>query len=111
MFDRGLNLTLRAVRRRIVAMPHDLYPIRLIHDQTRRALPGERLWTAAQLIHPAALRFLRNAQPGRLYCNVYIQPTSSPTRRIAILPMFWWIWITATSRSSRPCAPMAWHPA
>ncbi len=72
MFDRGLNLTLRAVRRHIAAMPHDLYLIRLIHNQTRRAFPGERLWTAAQLQHPATLRFLRVRN--REGCDVYIQP-------------------------------------
>jgi hypothetical protein len=72
MFDPGLNLTLRAVRRQIAAMPHDLYLIRLIHNQTRRAFPGERLWTAAQLTHPATLRFLRvrNGEG----CDVYLQP-------------------------------------
>jgi hypothetical protein len=72
MFERGLNLTLRAVRRQIAAMPHDLYLIRLIHNQTRRAFPGERLWTAAQLGHPATLRFLRVRN--REGCDVYIQP-------------------------------------
>ena len=72
MFDLGLNLTLRAVRRQIAAMPHDLYLIRWIHNQTRRAFPGERLWTAAQLTHPATLRFLRVRN--RDGCNVYIQP-------------------------------------
>ena len=58
MFDRGLNLTLQAVRRQIAVMPHNLYLIRLIHHQTRRAFPGERLWTAASW-HPTTLRFLR----------------------------------------------------
>jgi hypothetical protein len=72
MFDRGLHLTLRAVGRQIAAMAHDLYLIRLIHHQTRRAFPGERLWTAAQLIHPATLRFLRVRN--REGCDVYIQP-------------------------------------
>jgi RepB DNA-primase from phage plasmid len=72
MFDRGLNLTLRAVRRQIAAMPHDLYLIRLIHNQTRRAFPGERLWTAAQLTHPATMRFLRVRN--REGCDVYLQP-------------------------------------
>jgi RepB DNA-primase from phage plasmid len=72
MFDRGLNLTLRAVRRQIAAMPHDLYLIRLIHNQTGRAFPGERLWTAAQVTHLATLRFLRvrNCEG----CDIYIQP-------------------------------------
>src|SRR5215471_9630343 len=72
MFDRGLNLTLRAVRRQIAAMPHDLYLIRLIHNQTRRAFPGERLWTATQLTHLATLRFLRVRN--REGCDIYIQP-------------------------------------
>jgi len=72
MFDRGLNLTLRAVSRQIAAMPHDLYLIRLIHNQTRRAFPGERLWTATQLTHPATLRFLRVRN--REGCDVYLQP-------------------------------------
>ena len=72
MFDRGLNLTLQAVRRQIAGMPHDLYLIRLVHHQTRRAFPGERLWTAGQLTHPATLRFLRARN--REGCDVYIQP-------------------------------------
>jgi hypothetical protein len=72
MFDYGLNLTLRAVRRQIAAMPFDLYLVRLIHNQTRRAFPGERLWTAGQLNHPATLRFLRVRN--REGCDVYIQP-------------------------------------
>jgi hypothetical protein len=72
MYDRGLHLTLRAVRRQIAAMPHDLYLVRLIHNQTRRAFPGERLWTAAQLTHPATLRFLRVRN--REGCDVYLQP-------------------------------------
>ncbi|MGH8648412.1 MAG: DNA-primase RepB domain-containing protein [Burkholderiales bacterium] len=72
MFDRGLNLTLQAIRRQIAAMPHDLYLIRLIHCHTKRAFPGERLWTAAQLVHPATVRFLRVRN--REGCDVYIQP-------------------------------------
>lgn len=72
MFDHGLNLSLQAIRRQIAAMPHDLYLVRLIHCQTKRAFPGERLWTAAQLIHPATVRFLRVRN--REGCDVYIQP-------------------------------------
>jgi hypothetical protein len=72
MFDRGLNLTVQAIRRQLAAMPHDLYLVRLIHSQTRRAFPGERLWTAAQLTHPATIRFLRvRNQEG---CDVYLHP-------------------------------------
>jgi hypothetical protein len=53
-------------------MPHELYLIRLIHHQSRRAFPGERLWTAAQLVHPATVRFLRVRN--REGCDVYVQP-------------------------------------
>jgi hypothetical protein len=72
MFDRGLHLTLQAMRRQLAGMPHDLYLIRLIHHHTRRAFPGERLWTAAELLHPATVRFLRVRN--REGCDVYIQP-------------------------------------
>ncbi len=72
MFDRGLNLTMQAIRRQLAAMPHDLYLIRLIHHPTKRAFPGERLWTAAQLSHPATVRFLRARN--REGCDIYIQP-------------------------------------
>jgi hypothetical protein len=72
MFDLGLNLTLQAIRRQLTAMPHDLYLVRLIHHPTKRAFPGERLWTADQLVHPATVRFLRaRNQEG---CDVYIHP-------------------------------------
>jgi RepB DNA-primase from phage plasmid len=72
MFDRGLNVTLQAIRRQLAAMPYDLYLVRLIHSQTRRAFPGERLWTAAQLAHPATIRFLRVRN--REGCDVYLHP-------------------------------------
>jgi hypothetical protein len=52
-------------------MPQELYLIRLIHELTRRPFPGERLW-AAQLLHPATIRFLRVRNPEG--CDVYIQP-------------------------------------
>lgn len=72
MFDIGLNLTAQAIRRQLTAMPHDLYLVRLIHYQTRRAFPGERLWTATQLCHLATIRFLRVRN--REGCDVYIHP-------------------------------------
>lgn len=72
MCNRGLILTLQAIRRQLAAMPHDLYLIRLIHHCTRRAFPGERLWTAAQLMQAATIRFLRVRN--REGCDVYIQP-------------------------------------
>lgn len=30
-------------------MPSELYLVRLIHQRTRKAFPGERLWTAQQV--------------------------------------------------------------
>jgi len=57
--DRGFRLTEQAIRRQLAAMPHDCYLVRLIHNRTRRPLPGERLWTATQLLHPAHIKFLR----------------------------------------------------
>lgn len=72
MFDRGLILTLQAIRRQLAAMPCELYLIRLIHQCTRRPFPGERLWTAAQLVNAATVRFLRVRN--REGCDVYIQP-------------------------------------
>ena len=72
MFDHGFLLTLLAMRRQLAAMPHDLYLVRLIHYQTRRAFPGERLWTVAQLTHPATIRFLRVRN--REGCDVYLHP-------------------------------------
>jgi hypothetical protein len=72
MFDLRFNVTMQAVGRQLAAMPHDLYLVRLIHCQTRRAFPGERLWTAAQLTYPATVRFLRARN--REGCDVYIQP-------------------------------------
>jgi hypothetical protein len=53
-------------------MPHDLFLIRLIHHATRRPFPGERLWTATQLLNPATLRFLRIRN--RQGCDIYLWP-------------------------------------
>jgi len=70
--DRGLFLTSQAIGRQVAAMPSELYLIRLIHHPTRRAFPGERLWTAGQLRNVATVRFLRIRN--REGCDVYIQP-------------------------------------
>lgn len=72
MLDRGFFLTWQAVRRQLAAMPHDLYLVRLIHHTTRRAFPGERLWSAAQLTSAATIRFLRLRN--REGCDVYLYP-------------------------------------
>jgi len=72
MPDRGLFLSLQAIRRQLAAMPHDPYLVRLIHHATRRAFPGERLWTATESIEEPTVRFLRIRN--REGCDVYIQP-------------------------------------
>jgi hypothetical protein len=72
MIDRGLMLSMQAIRRQLAAMPHDLYLVRLIHNRTRQAFPGERLWTTAQLLNPATIGFLRIRN--REGCDVYLQP-------------------------------------
>ena len=72
MEDRGFFITLRAIRRQLAAMPNDLYLVRLIHQPTRQAFPGERLWTAQQLTGAATVRFLRARN--REGCDVYVQP-------------------------------------
>ncbi|HEY6370865.1 MAG TPA: DNA-primase RepB domain-containing protein [Candidatus Sulfotelmatobacter sp.] len=72
MFDRGLFLSLRGIRRQLAAMPHDLYLVRLIHYATRTAFPGERLWTSTQLGQESTVRFLRIRN--REGCDVYLQP-------------------------------------
>jgi RepB DNA-primase N-terminal domain/RepB DNA-primase C-terminal helical domain len=70
--NRGFFLTWQAVRSQLAAMPHELYLVRLIHHPTRRAFPGERLWTAVELANAATIRFLRGRN--REGCDVYIQP-------------------------------------
>lgn len=72
MNDRGFFLTRHAMCRQLAAMPNDLYLIRLVHQQSRRAFPGERLWTATQLLQPNTVRFLRARN--REGCDVYIYP-------------------------------------
>jgi hypothetical protein len=72
MDNRGFWITLQSIRRQLSAMPHELYLIRLIHHQTHRAFPGERLWTADQLANTATIRFLRARNLEG--CDVYIQP-------------------------------------
>jgi hypothetical protein len=74
MLDRGFFLTWQAIRRQLAAMPHPVYLIRLIHHSTRRAFPGERLWTAAQLTSAATVRFLRLRN--REGCDIYLYPYS-----------------------------------
>src|SRR3954447_25398705 len=72
MDNRGFWITLQSIRRQLSAMPNELYLIRLIHHQTHRAFPGERLWSAEQLANTATVRFLRARNLEG--CDVYIQP-------------------------------------
>lgn len=72
MDDRGFRLTAQAIRSQLGAMPSELYLLRLIHHRTRRAVPGERLWTAGQLVNTATVRFLRFRN--REGCDVYLRP-------------------------------------
>ena len=72
MEDRNFFLTWQAVRRQLAAMPNDLYLIRLIHSRTGRPFPGERLWTATQMVGASTIRFLRARN--RDGCDVYIHP-------------------------------------
>jgi hypothetical protein len=72
MNDRGFFLTWQAIRRQLMAMPNELYLVRLIHHQSRRPFPGERLWTAAQLGSALTVRFLRVRN--REGCDVYLHP-------------------------------------
>jgi hypothetical protein len=70
--DSGFFLTLQAIRRQLVAMPNEVYLVRLIHHPTRRVFPGERLWTASDLSRGPAVGFLRLRN--REGCDIYIQP-------------------------------------
>jgi hypothetical protein len=70
--DRGFRLTEQAIGRQLAAMPYGLYLVRLIHHRTRRPLPGERLWTPAQLLHSTNIKFLRIRN--RDGFDVYIRP-------------------------------------
>ena len=72
MSDRGVMLATEAIRRQLAAMPNDLYLIRLIHSWTHRAFPGERLWTAAQLLDSETIGFLRVRN--REGWDVHMQP-------------------------------------
>jgi hypothetical protein len=74
MFDRGLMLTAQSIRRQLAAIPHELYLVRLIHQPTKRPFPGERLWTAQQLLSLATIRFLRARN--REGCDIYVHPYS-----------------------------------
>jgi RepB DNA-primase N-terminal domain/RepB DNA-primase C-terminal helical domain len=70
--DCGLGLSMWAIRRQLSAMPCHLYQIRLVHQASRQALPGQRLWRAPQLAAVATVRFLRARN--REGYDVYFRP-------------------------------------
>lgn len=72
MPDRGFFLTRNAIDRQMAAMPSEIYLVRLLHSATRRAFPGERLWTAQELTRGSVVRFLRARN--REGWDVYLQP-------------------------------------
>jgi hypothetical protein len=74
--DSGLSVSWIVLRRQIEALPCLLYELRLIHGETRHALPGVRHWTAAQLLDPATVRFLRLRN--REGYDVYFRPYTGP---------------------------------
>ena len=75
MVDIGFLLSLQAIRNQLAAMPCDSYLLRLIHRSTRKPLPGERLWHAAQLLLEPTIRFLRARN--REGFDVYFRPYAS----------------------------------
>lgn len=72
MSDRGLSLSLQAIHHQLTAMPCERYLIRLIHQRSRKPLPGLRLWTASQLGQESIVKFLRARN--RDGYDVYFQP-------------------------------------
>src|SRR5258708_39050168 len=83
VFDLGLILTSQAIRRQLAAMPCELYLIRLIHGLTKRPFPGERLWTADQLMNMATIRFLRARN--REDSDIYLLPYAKDLTAVYIL--------------------------
>jgi len=57
-------------------MPWERYLVRLIHHHARRAFPGSRQWTAAQLGRESIVKFLRARN--RDGYDVYFQPDAFP---------------------------------
>jgi len=71
MSGHGLELTLASLRAQLAAIPWPRYELRLI-DAQRRQCRATRYWTAAQLLHPDTVRFLRGHN--REGCDVYFRP-------------------------------------
>jgi hypothetical protein len=70
--DRGLAVSLAALRCQLTAMPCRLYEVRLIHSVSHKPYPGVRQWTGRQLSDPATVGFLRIRN--REGYDVYFRP-------------------------------------
>ena len=70
--DRGLAVSLAALRCQLAAMPCRRYEVRLIHSGSRKPYPGVRQWTGSQLSDPATVGFLRIRN--REGYDVYFRP-------------------------------------
>ncbi len=99
-------MTWQAVSRQLTAMPSELYLVRLIHAQSGRAFPGERLWSAAQLVKvqlPSGF-----CAPAIVRDAIFISTPTLGTKTQAISrrgprrPAAPWFW--------RPCDPMGMLP-
>jgi len=71
MSERGLDLTLAAMRAQLASMAWSRYELRLIDAHRRRCL-ATRYWTAGQLLSADTVRFLRARN--REGCDVYFRP-------------------------------------
>src|ERR1035438_2925059 len=112
MDDRGFFLTWQAVSKQLAAMPSELYLVRLIHTQSRCAFPGERLWSAGQLVSAPTLRFLRARN--REGCDVYLYPYAGDQNAGYILvdldaaqPT---VWETMRAHGHAPCVVLQTSP-
>ncbi len=112
MDDRGFFLTWQAISKQLAAMPSELYLVRLIHAQSRCAFPGERLWSAGQLVSAPTIRFLRARN--REGCDIYLYPYAGDRNAGYILvdldvpqPM---VLETMRARGHAPCVVLQTSP-
>src|ERR1035441_3212370 len=112
MDDRGFFLTWQAVSKQLAAMPRELYFVRLIRPQSRCAFPGERLWSAGQLVSAPTLRFLRARN--REGCDIYLYPYAGNQNAGYILvdldaaqPT---VWETMRAHGHAPCVVLQTSP-
>jgi len=99
MLSRGFSLSLRAIRRQLTAMPCGRYLVRWMHHHTRKPYPGERLWSASQILVESTVRFLRARN--REGFDIYFRPYALSHNAGYILG----IWT-----APRPPSWMSWRP-